>query len=150
MGLCTLLSALVRNFQAGLSVMMTLQPDPRCSSLARQGDLLYPAESLGRCHRVCNSHLCHCPFAATEPALGTLLCQAVVGCIPARRHLAGGSVEKGCETAPGHLEPVPLSRHTQRHDGGRFSCGGHIMGPSPCPCTHGAVYTRQREQRSRP
>lgn len=129
MCLCTLLSALVRNFQAGFSVVMTLQPDPRCRSPARQGDLPYPAESLGRCLKIWDSHLCHWPFAATEPAPGMQLCKAAVGCIPAGRCLAGGSVERRYKTALGHLEPVPLSGHIHREEAGRFSRGGHILGP---------------------
>lgn len=79
--MCPLLSALVRHLQSGLSAVMTPQPDPRCRSLARQGDLLYPAESLGRCPKVWDSHLCRWPFAAMEPALGSQLCERAGGCI---------------------------------------------------------------------
>ena len=133
MCLCTLLSALVRNFQAGLSAVMLLQPDPRCRSPVRQGDLLYPAESLLRSYKVWGSHLCRWPFAAAEPARGMQLREAAVGCIPAGRRLAGGSVETGCKTALGNLEPVLLSGHSQREEAGRVSSGGHILGPLPLP-----------------
>lgn len=48
---CTLLSALVRNVQAGLSVGCQ-QPDARDRCLVSQGDLLYPLGSLLRSHKV--------------------------------------------------------------------------------------------------
>lgn len=80
--LCALLSALVRNFQAGLSAVTPLKPDPMCRSAVRQGDLLYPEESLLRSHRVWGSHLCHWPFAATEPAPGNAVLWGSCGLHP--------------------------------------------------------------------
>lgn len=51
--------------------------------------------------------------------------EAAVGCILAGRHLAGGSVEMGCKTALGHLEPMLLSGHSQREEAGRVSSEAH-------------------------
>lgn len=111
-------SALVRNFQAGLSEVMPLQSGPK--SPVRRGDLLYPA---------------------MEPAPRMWLLEAAVGCIPAERPLAGAKQLWGPQSLCSY-QGMARGRRL-----GGFPVGAHPVAPLPTlACVGLSTHGSENEQ----